>query len=142
MPVFYGRLASTIVLAVCLAGSFSEASATSARITMGPGGRVTGIQNLVPRDECFPATIQGRVVKRDFDRSGLYLAGIVVEEKKGTRTFINVDNEYVDKDAVTTARTKSALEEMLAIGKKVNLGVYACGAAGRTLNVHSVKVAR
>lgn len=128
-----GAAAAWLVIGV------SAAVAAPVQFRTGPGNKVVAVSNLVPRDGCVPSRMRGRVAKREFNGTGLYLSGIVLENADGSRTFVNVDSEYAGADAVSAARVKGALETLLTVGRRVDLGVFACGAAGRVLTIHSVR---
>ncbi|MBB2961556.1 hypothetical protein [Methylobacterium sp. R2-1] len=102
-------------------------------------GKVVGMSNLSTDEGCLPATMTGRVVKREFGRDGLYLQSVVVEEKSGQRSFINVEDGYRNLDAATNGAVKHALETILTAGRKVSLRVLGCGAAARQLTLDAVR---
>ncbi len=81
----------------------------------------------------------GKVVKRAFGRDGLYLESVILEEKSGQRTFINVEDGYRNLDAATNGAVKQSLETILAVGRGVSLRVLGCGAAARTLTLDAVR---
>lgn len=102
-------------------------------------GKVTAITGLSTDEGCFSTKISGTVVKRQFTSDGLYLNGVVVEEKSGERSFVNVDDNYKQSGAAMLGNVKRTVETMLNIGKRVSLGLTACGAAGRMLTIDSIK---
>ncbi|MCF4124870.1 hypothetical protein [Methylobacterium sp. SyP6R] len=103
-------------------------------------GKIISLSNLSDKEDCFPSTLKGKIVKREFDRSGFNIESIILEKADGTRTFVNAGDNRGD-DAVTVGNVKRGLETMLKEGRNVVLGVWACGAAGRVLRIHSVRSA-
>jgi hypothetical protein len=107
--------------------------------------RVVELSNLSPQDDCHPARLAGRVVKRNFDdKVGTIVTGVTIEHSDGTRNFANVaiaenENWALDIGRVNAAWIAQGLQTLLKVGNRVSLGVYACGAAGRVLVVHSVR---
>lgn len=103
--------------------------------------RVLELSNLSPRSDCQPALAGGRVVKRNFDKQGIWLTSLTIEEKSGARTYINVD-EVALSDASMVAKSWAAigLQTLIREGRTVNLGVRLCGAAGRVIMLDAVRV--
>lgn len=105
--------------------------------------RVLEITNLGGTEGCVPAKVQGRVVARDFDKRGTAIKGVTVEEKDGSRTFVNVDDLPKESmSMVDIGWVNSGLQTLLKQGNRVSLGVGACGAAGRVMVLDSVRPAR
>jgi hypothetical protein len=102
------------------------------------GGRTKELSGLFTDKDCQPAPIQGKVVKRDFAENGVSLSGFVLEEKDGSRTFVNVaipdDLDMVDLGYVT-----QGLQTLIREGRNIHGMVRACGAAGRVLTLESVR---
>lgn len=103
------------------------------------GGTVIALSNLASDEGCQPARMSGTVLKRAFGRDGLFLQSVVVEERSGQRSVINVDDGYRSLDAASSGAVKQALDTLLTVGRKVSLRVLGCGAAGRTLSLDAVK---
>lgn len=102
---------------------------------------VVRLSNLSSSDDCRPATISGRVVRQEFDRRGLRVQGVVVEQTGGDRVFVNVDQRAIDSPRVNMIARGwivSGLQAMLAEGQRVRLGIKVCGAAGRVAFVDEV----
>lgn len=126
-----------IVLAILLL-VFGGAALARPKLTYA-AGKVVGLSNPSTDEGCLPATLTGRVVKRAFGRDGLYLESVIVEEKSGQRTFINVEDGYRNLDAATNGAVKQSLETMLSVGMSVSLRVLGCGAAARMLTLDAVR---
>lgn len=98
------------------------------------GGRVVRLSNLTSAEGCHPSTASGRIVRREFDKAGLAVSGVVVEQASGDRSFINVDQSAIDPSRVglaTRGWILTGLSTLLREGQEVRLGVKLCGAAGR-----------
>ncbi len=102
-------------------------------------GKVVGLSNLSTDEGCLPAKMTGRFVKREFGRDGLHLQAVVVEEKSGQWTFINIEDGYRSLDAATNASVEHAVETILPVGRPVALRVLGCGAAARQLTLDAVR---
>lgn len=107
------------------------------------GTTPTAVTGLSEENGCFPAKLNGRVVKRAFDANGITVTSITIEERSGERSFINVDDENL-KTASMSARSNAirAMQILLKEGARVNLGIFACGAAGRVMMLDAVRAAR
>jgi len=96
--------------------------------------------NLSDADGCFPARLEGRVVKRTFAKDEIMLAGVTIEQPSGERTYINVDGDKIDRASMAArGNAVRALQIMLREGARVQLGVFACGAAGRVLMLDAIR---
>ena len=95
--------------------------------------------NLSEENGCLATALVGRVVKRVFAADEIMMKSVTIEEATGERLLINIDDEKIDR-ANMAARTNAvrALQIMLREGARVNLGVYACGAAGRVLMLDAI----
>lgn len=117
----------------------SPALAGTPRYKLDPSGRaVVSLSNLSDADGCFPAKLKGKVATRTFDAKGINLEGLVIEEPNGSRNFINGNTNH-GEDAVTMGTVKRGLETLLKVGRRVEVGIYACGAAGRVQMLNSVR---
>ncbi|AMB43533.1 MULTISPECIES: hypothetical protein [Methylobacteriaceae] len=131
-------LASILIVLAILLLVFGGAALAQPKLTYA-AGKVVGLSNLSTDEGCLPAKLTGRVVKRAFGRDGLYLESVILEEKSGQRTFINVEDGYRTLDAATNGAVKQSLETMLSAGKTVSVRVLGCGAAARTLTLDAVR---
>lgn len=131
-------LANALIVLAILILVFGGAALARPKLTYA-GGKVVGLSNLSTDEGCLPAKLTGRIVKRGFGRDGLYLESVVLEEKSGQRSFINVEDGYRNLDAATNGAVKQSLETMLAVGQKVSLRVLGCGAAARMLTLDAVR---
>lgn len=96
--------------------------------------------SLADADGCFPARLAGRVVKRTFAKDEIMLAGVTIEQPSGERTYINIDGDKIDRSSMAArANAVRALQIMLREGARVQLGVFACGAAGRVMMLDSIR---
>lgn len=130
--------ATALVSLAILLLVFGSAALARPKLTYA-AGKVAALSNLSTDEGCLPAKLTGRVVKREFGRDGLYLQSVVLEEKSGQRTFINVEDGYRTLDAATNGAVKQSLETMLAVGRPVALRVLGCGAAARMLTLDAVR---
>jgi hypothetical protein len=62
----------------------------------------------------------------------------VIEEPNGSRNFVNGNTNH-GEDAVTMGTVKRGLETLLKVGRRVEVGIYVCGAAGRVQMLNSVR---
>lgn len=65
----------------------------------------------------------GTIVKRNFDKSQFKLSGFVLRDKRGRRTFINLDTDYIDGLA---ASASSDLSDFLLVGRPIKVWAYRC----------------
>ena len=72
----------------------------------------------------------GKLVQRKFDDDEITLIGFVLRDSKDQRTYINLDDEQIDRMLMVD---RGYLSTFLVKGKRVKVWVYACGAAGRVL---------
>jgi hypothetical protein len=106
----------------------------------GSGKQVVALGNLSP-GPCSRASLSGRVVKRQFDASGLLPTGLTIEGSAGERSFINIDvNALAAPQLSMVAREwiVSGLQTLLHEGREVALSVKLCGAAGRVAYLDAV----
>lgn len=117
----------------------SPALAGTPRYKLDRSGRtVVSLSNLSDANDCFPAKLKGKVAKRTFDAKGIDLESLVIEEPNGSRNFINGNSNH-GEDAVTMGTVKRGLETLLKVGRRVEVGIYACGAAGRVQMLNAVR---
>jgi hypothetical protein len=91
--------------------------------------------------ECIKATMNGRVAKREFDKKGVVITGVVIENASGARAFINVDSSWLNSPQLSTVARDSistGLQTLLREGRQVDLVIRRCGAAGRVLTLDEV----
>ena len=101
------------------------------------------ISGLSDQGTCFPAKISGKVAKRVFDNSGVKLTAVVIEERSGERSDINIDAEKIGAaSAVDASNAFRGLQIILREGNRVSGQVFACGAAGRVLMLDTIRAAR
>jgi hypothetical protein len=136
--VVANALANALIVLAILLLVLGGAALARPKLTYA-GGKVVGLSDLSTDEGCLPAKLTGKVVKRNFGRDGLYLESVILEEKSGQRTFINVEDGYRNLDAATNGAVKQSLETILAVGRGVSLRVLGCGAAARTLTLDAVR---
>ena len=91
-----------------------------------------------PEDTCRSETFQGRVVAREFSRVGTRLAGVTLEYPNGTREFVNVAIPD-DLDMARLGHVVHDLQQLSKIGRRTSGRLFRCGAAGRVLNLDSMR---
>jgi hypothetical protein len=107
--------------------------------------RVVALSHLADGQDCQPARLAGKVVKRKFDDFvGTIVTGVTVEERDGARTFANVTvgdhpNWALDVGRVNAEWIAEGLQTLLQEGNRVSLGIFLCGASGSVLLVDSVR---
>lgn len=107
------------------------------------GTNPVAITGLTDENGCFPAKLAGRIVKRTFDANAIKVSSIVVEERSGERTFVNIDTNKLDKaDNASLSNAIRGMQVLLKEGNRISAGIYACGAAGRVIMLDSVRLAR
>lgn len=72
----------------------------------------------------------GTLVQRKFDDDEITLIGFVVRDAKDERTYINLDDEQIDRMLMVD---RGYLSSFLARGRRLKVWAFACGAAGRVL---------
>ena len=127
-------------LLVILDLSLAECAYAHVSIKRSPQGQVLEISSLAsdPGSPCAPTEDSGLVVKRDFEDDAVTLKGIVVEHKDGTRTFINVETP-TGLNMAEQGLVLDGLQRLSKIGRQVELGLFACGAAGRFLYLDRIR---
>lgn len=96
------------------------------------GSRPVSVQGIFKDDLCLPSKATGKVVARKFDDGGALLNGVTIEQRNGSRTFINVDLDQLDAANQPEYRAAAdALPIILRMGANVSVSTVACGAAGR-----------
>jgi hypothetical protein len=106
----------------------------------GSGKQVVALGNLSP-GPCSRASLSGRVVKREFDASGLLPTGLTIESSSGERSFINIDLNALAAPQLSMVAKEwivSGLQTLLREGREVALSVKLCGAAGRVAYLDAV----
>ena len=106
----------------------------------GSGKQVVALGNLSP-GPCSRASLSGRVVKREFDASGLLPTGLTIESSSGERSFINIDVNALAAPQLSMVAKEwivSGLQTLLREGREVALSVKLCGAAGRVAYLDAV----
>lgn len=123
-----------ISIAVCIAAQHAAADmAIKYR-----HGKPLAIASLSTPKSCNSdsrATIVGRVIKREFDKSELRLLNFVYEERGGTRGVINIDFDEIEKNEGNPGMLEAApaVETLTKVGRHFRADVFLCGAAGRVL---------
>jgi hypothetical protein len=104
------------------------------------GARVVSISRLTNGENCHPDTVEGRVVKRTFNRNEMMLENVVIETKDGSRELINIDEEEIGK-ALPSAQgvIVQGLQSLLKEGNRVVVRAFYCGASGRVAFLDSVR---
>jgi hypothetical protein len=102
--------------------------------------RVVSISRLTNGENCHPDTVEGRVVKRTFNRNEVMLENAVIETKDGSRELINIDEEEIGK-ALPSAQgvIVQGLQSLLKEGNRVVARAFYCGASGRVAFLDSVR---
>lgn len=124
-------LALTFVVAVAaLAQSFARPNAKYEGTRSNP--RLIELSNLGGSSEgCVKrGPFIGTLVQRKFDDDEITLIGFVVRDAKDERTYINLDDEQIDRMLMVD---RGYLSTFLAKGKRLKVWAFACGAAGRVL---------
>lgn len=88
---------------------------------------------------CVPFKLIGKIVKREFDKDVITVSGITLEESNGRRSFINVSPPAKEMDAASLGNLTGGLQLLSREGRKASISGYACGAAGRVLDLDSIK---
>jgi hypothetical protein len=103
-------------------------------------GETIEVSNLEesPGHPCLPSTFAGRVVKRDFAEDAIKLTGITIENRDGTRIFINVEIPS-NLSMATLGNVVDGLQRLTKVGRYAKGSVYACGMAGRVLTLDEIK---
>lgn len=128
----------TIIIAATLLAS-AGAWAAPPEVSFN-GTQPVSAKNLSDEDGCFPTRLAGRVVKRAFDKNEIMLTSVTIEQPSGERLLINVDGDKIERsDMASRSNAIRALQILLREGSRVNLGAFACGAAGRVLMLDSVR---
>src|SRR5689334_7353202 len=98
------RLGAVVAATVMAAAISPAAVAQTPSYQLDPSAsRVVRLSNLTTGEGCHPSTAFGRVVKREFDKSGLVVAGVVVQAPDGDRSYINVDQAAIDASRLDRA---------------------------------------
>lgn len=127
------------ILVLTIIFSFSAARAELA-IKQNDKGEVVSISSLYDNPEgCQRFDDRGVIVKREFRDDAVVLSGIVLERADGTRSFINVITIPERFNMATKGNLIQGLQVFSRIGRTVSLGLYACGAAGRSFFLDSIK---
>jgi hypothetical protein len=108
--------------------------------------QVLELANLSDGTDCHPDRLFGKVVKRHYDEDrATKITGVTIQYSHGSREFLNINEHSPDDEGMDMLKLGwiySGLDTLLKVGKKVRIGYYRCGAAGRTLFVHSIRPAR
>jgi hypothetical protein len=108
--------------------------------------QVLELANLSDGTDCHPDRLVGKVIKRHHDEDrATKITGVTIQYSHGSREFLNIDEYSLDDEGMSMAMLNliyDGLDTLLKVGKKVRIGFYRCGAAGRTLFVHSIRPAR
>ncbi|WP_404292412.1 hypothetical protein ACD578_08945 [Microvirga sp. RSM25] len=141
------RLFGSVLLgALCLAPVIALAQGTTSepRFKLDKAqNRVVELSNLSPSDDCHPARIQGRVVKRSFDENGIVVQMFTIEESSGERSLINIDTAQLDEASmVARGWVVKGLQTLLREGQQVSVRIKLCGAAGRVVLADAIRPLR
>jgi hypothetical protein len=101
--------------------------------------RVLQMSNLSPGTDCEPSKLAGRVVKREFDTSALLVKAVVIEMPDGSRTRAEIGVDLEPASMVDREWLLNGLQTLLLEGRRVQLGVVLCGAAGRVIKVDTIR---
>jgi len=98
------------------------------------------LSNLSPSPDCHPGTLTGRVAKRNFDDQGVRMISVVVEDRSGERSLINIDTDEIgNASRLVQGWVAQGLQTLLREGRTVTLKVRWCGAAGRVAMLDGVR---
>jgi hypothetical protein len=86
--------------------------------------------------------LDGVIVARQFDASGIVVTGVTLEEADGARHYANVAVEVDSMNMATKSWVIRGLQTLLKEGSRVSLGVKLCDNAGRFVMVDSVRLAQ
>lgn len=130
-PFLRSGLAAVVLMFAATAGAFAQ----TPYYQLDPSAsRVIRLSSLTTGEGCHPSAIAGRVVQREFDKTGVLVTGVVVQTTSGDRSFINVDQSAIDIPRVSLMERSwilAGLRTLLKEGEDVRLGIRLCGAAGR-----------
>jgi hypothetical protein len=84
----------------------------------------------------FDRPYVGAIVKRKFANDEITIIGFVIRSSNDERTYINIDDEQIQR---MSSVGRSNFSSLLGIGKRVKVWVYGCGAAGRVLIADRIK---
>ncbi len=103
--------------------------------------RVLDVSGLEDGSECVraPRPLVGRIVRRSFDREGVLLAGVVVEDQSGQRTALNVMVADRDLSMVDRGSIVSGLQGLSKVGSPVRVLYTLCGAAGHVMMIDAIR---
>lgn len=125
--------------AVLLALGFVPAMAQQPSYTLDPAGKaVIGLDNLDDSEGCVYSEDTGIVDRREV--SGKVLQGIWFVGSYGDE-YINVNDPKTIRSKKTRAWVRTGLDQLLAKGNRVHIGVNGCGAAGRVQHLMRVRTA-
>ncbi|MBL8571966.1 MAG: hypothetical protein JNK84_23065 [Phreatobacter sp.] len=133
---------SGVVAAMVLLLGVSVAEATPSFTLDRTQSRVLRLANLYPDRECHPSSITGRVVARRFEAGGTSPTTVILEDRAGRRTALNVHVETRDLGRYQIDWIVEGLQTLLREGSRVKVGIKLCGASGRVIMVDAVELAR
>ncbi len=130
-----GRI--VLILALIFVLAFMALAQSSTRPVAKYGGtarnpRLIELSNMAgDSDGCLKrGPFIGTLVQRKFDDDEITLIGFVLRDSKDLRTYINLDDEQINRMLMVD---RGYVSPFLAKGKRLKVWVYACGAAGRVL---------
>jgi hypothetical protein len=139
------RVVVSLYLLLCLPLVASAASTTPTYKLDTRGKQVVELSNLTDGTECHPDRLVGKVVKRHYDEDrATKINGVTIQYANGSREFLNIDEYSILDEGMSMTLLDliyEGLDTLLKVGNKVRIGFYRCGAAGRTLFVHSIRPA-
>ncbi len=98
------------------------------------------LSNLTSGGVCLDGDLDGRVVAVTYNARGTLPTGFTIEHADRTRSFINVDeDEFQNASRLAQGWVADGLQRMVREGKRVELGVQFCGAAGRVIMLESIR---
>lgn len=128
---------ASLVLTIIFSVSVAHAELAIKQNDKGEVVSISGLYNT--SQECQRFDDGGVVVKREFRDDAVVLSGIVLERADGTRSFINVIAIPERLNVAAKGNLIQGLQMFSRIGRAVSLGLYACGAAGRSFFLDSIK---
>ncbi|GHE69966.1 hypothetical protein GCM10019059_32150 [Camelimonas fluminis] len=128
-------------LAIGVGMALAAAAPALAEIKVDFSGKTpVAASGLSSQGTCIPVSLKGKVATRTFDKGGVAMQSVVIEERSGGRHFLNVDTaEIAEASMADRSNANRALQILLKDGANVRVKAFACGAAGRVLMLESVR---
>jgi hypothetical protein len=108
--------------------------------------RVLAIDNVSDRcNSNIEGEVSGEIVKVHYAADEIRIVGAVVEDRKGERVYVNLDDvrgENPNISRVDLGWITQGISQIIRKGQFVELGVFFCGAAGRVILVDDLRYGR